>query len=253
MLDVTLNRAQVSKRARLAVALLAVAVAVPVAGLVVFAQAAGFGGTVFDPANRATPNVTIVLTHAGTGAVREVKTDAQGRFEFAALPPGEYAFEASRPAFMTVKGTVTVTSRGLQRDLNLRLGELRETVVVVGRPTGAPAAPAAATPRSVAARPPCEPGEVDAGGHIVPPRKLHDVKPVYPGYLISEGVSGPVTLEGVVGRDGTVHNLKVVSAPHPELARAALDAVGGWLFDATLLNCEPVDVKIGVTVNFVLQ
>jgi hypothetical protein len=50
-----------------------------------------------------------------------------------------------------------------------------------------------------------------------------------------------------------VRDARVVGAVHPDLSRAALDAVRQWEFDWTLLNCVPVEVSMTVTVNFRVQ
>jgi Gram-negative bacterial TonB protein C-terminal len=39
----------------------------------------------------------------------------------------------------------------------------------------------------------------------------------------------------------------------PELDRAAIDAVLQWVYEPTLLNGEPIDVKSNVTINFTLR
>jgi TonB family protein len=79
------------------------------------------------------------------------------------------------------------------------------------------------------------------------------MKPLYPAELVAERVTGQVVVEGTVGGNGLVHDLKVVNAPHPDLSRSVLDAVSAWQFDPTLLNCDPVDVKITVTAQFALN
>jgi beta-lactamase regulating signal transducer with metallopeptidase domain len=252
MLDARINRAPVSRRAQFAIAVLALAFALPIAGLTASAQGPGFGGTVFDPTSRAVPNVTVSVKNTQTQELREVRTDAQGRFEFASLPPGPYTFEARLPGFMTIKGTVDVTSPGLQRDLNLKVGSLMEVVVITAGPGTAarPSTPAAA-PRAIPPRPPCTASA--AGGQITPPRKLRDQKPDYPAHLAAAGVSGPVEIEGEVGPDGRVVNVRVVTTAHEDLSRSLIDAVGGWVFGPTLLNCDPIGVKITVKASFTLR
>jgi outer membrane biosynthesis protein TonB len=54
----------------------------------------------------------------------------------------------------------------------------------------------------------------------------------------------------VVGRDGKVHDIRVIETPHADLGKAAVDAVGRWAFTATRLNCEPVEVAMTVVVKF---
>ena len=58
-----------------------------------------------------------------------------------------------------------------------------------------------------------------------------------------------MVLQAIIGKDGTVQDLKVLSG-HPLLARAALDAVKTWRYQPTLLNSEPVDVLTEIDVKF---
>jgi len=55
----------------------------------------------------------------------------------------------------------------------------------------------------------------------------------------------------VIGRDGAVQNLEVISG-HPLLVPAALDAVKQWVYKPTLLNGNPVEVITQIDVNFTL-
>ena len=59
-----------------------------------------------------------------------------------------------------------------------------------------------------------------------------------------------MTLAGVIGVDGSMRELHVLSASAPDLERAAVDAVRQWEFSPTLLNCEPIELRIHVTMNF---
>jgi TonB family protein len=89
------------------------------------------------------------------------------------------------------------------------------------------------------------------GGNLRVPVKLRDVRPVYPADLASTGVSGTVVLLALIGTGGSVQDVTVESASHREFADAAMDAVRQWEFDATLLNCVPVETRMIVTANFV--
>ncbi len=60
-----------------------------------------------------------------------------------------------------------------------------------------------------------------------------------------------VLLQAVIGKDGTIQNLKAVSG-HPMLIPSALDAVRQWKYKPYFLNGEPVEVDTQVTVNFTL-
>ena len=60
--------------------------------------------------------------------------------------------------------------------------------------------------------------------------------------------------QNLIGRDGTVSTVRVLSAQvHPDFAIAAADAVRQWLFTPTLLNGVPVEVVMTVTVRFDLD
>jgi len=76
------------------------------------------------------------------------------------------------------------------------------------------------------------------------------VRPVYPPQLESAGVDGIAILQGHIDIDGSVRDLAVVSATHPDFGSAAAEAVQRWEFDATLLNCVPMQVSVNVTVQF---
>jgi TonB family protein len=257
MLSTRIGRSPITTRTRAVVAAVAFAFVVPLAGFVVHAQTpAGFSGSVFDPAGRVVANARVTLSNSQTQARHEVRSDAAGHFAFTDVAAGDYAMEVQLPGFMTVKSTVTITGGGMQQDLHLALGSIRETVVVrvpfdaqAGAAGGAqfPGPVRVIRPQAQAA--PCSDAGT-TGGHIVPPRKLSDWKPGYPDNLRADKIVGEVTVEGVVAADGVVRDLHVVSAPHADLGQAVVDAVSRWAFSATLLNCQPVDVKITVIARF---
>jgi len=75
---------------------------------------------------------------------------------------------------------------------------------------------------------------------------------VYPEAAKAAGVQGIVIIEAIIGTDGSVNEAKVLR-PAPELEKAAIDAVMQWKYTPTLLNGEPVEVIMTVTVTFTLQ
>ncbi|MFI5177002.1 MAG: TonB family protein [Vicinamibacterales bacterium] len=90
------------------------------------------------------------------------------------------------------------------------------------------------------------------GGDIKEPRKIRDVKPVYPQEALAAGVQGVVILEAVIGPAGNVTDARVLRSV-ALLDQAALDAVRQWEFTPTLLNGAPVSVIMTMTVNFTLR
>jgi len=80
---------------------------------------------------------------------------------------------------------------------------------------------------------------------------IKKVDPVYPAIAKTARVQGTVILAAVIGKDGTIQNLHVVSG-HPLLQGAAMDAVKQWRYKPYILNGEPVEVDTQVVVNFTL-
>ena len=102
---------------------------------------------------------------------------------------------------------------------------------------------------AAAARAKAQLAPVRIGGQIRAPKKIKDVKPVYPAIAQSARVAGAVTIEATIGPDGKVIDAKVVRSI-PLLDQAALDAVRQWEYTPTLLNGVPVPVLVTVTINF---
>jgi len=93
------------------------------------------------------------------------------------------------------------------------------------------------------------PQRIVLGGQVLLGKLTHRVEPIYPRIAIQARIAGEVRLDAVVGTDGRVHELRVLSG-HPMLVQAAVDAVRQWIFQPTLLNGLPVEVNAPVTVTF---
>jgi len=96
---------------------------------------------------------------------------------------------------------------------------------------------------------PDENGVYRVGGGVKAPPRL-DV-PRYPPEASAAGIRGAVVAEIVVDPSGKVTDAKVVESI-PLLDEAALQAVRNWQYEPTVVNGEPVPVRIIVTVNFSL-
>jgi periplasmic protein TonB len=90
---------------------------------------------------------------------------------------------------------------------------------------------------------------IRVGGQVAAAKLVAQTKPVYPPLARQGRVEGRVRLEAVVGRDGSVENLKLVSGK-PLLNSAAILAVKQWRYQPTLLNGVPVEVVTTVDVDF---
>jgi len=80
---------------------------------------------------------------------------------------------------------------------------------------------------------------------------LHRVTPVYPQIAMTARQQGTVVLHAIIGRDGSIQQLQVLSGP-PLLIKAAMDAVAQWRYRPYILNGQPVEVETQITVNFKL-
>ena len=76
--------------------------------------------------------------------------------------------------------------------------------------------------------------------------------PEYPQLAKQSGAQGEVVLAAMIGVDGKVKNVKVVSGP-PLLRNAAIQAVKQWVYKPTLLNGKPIEAETRITLNFVTR
>jgi periplasmic protein TonB len=81
---------------------------------------------------------------------------------------------------------------------------------------------------------------------------IHKVRPVYPQKAIKQRIQGTVVLTAIIGKNGAIRELHVISGP-PELTSAALDAVKQWRYKPYFLNGQAVDVETTININFNLE
>jgi len=81
------------------------------------------------------------------------------------------------------------------------------------------------------------------------------VQPVYPKEAKASGdtVNGTVELAVILGKDGSVENIKVSKSLRDDYDQSAIDAVRQWQYEPFLLNGEPVEVKTTVNVTYSLS
>ena len=78
---------------------------------------------------------------------------------------------------------------------------------------------------------------------------IHRVEPAYPAEARKQRLQGLIALDIIVGRDGSVVNMRALNGPDV-LARAAMEALRWWKFEPYRLNGEPVAVETTVAVEF---
>lgn len=95
-------------------------------------------------------------------------------------------------------------------------------------------------------------GPLRLGSTIAPPKKIKDVRPVYPRVGLATQARGTVILDVTIGTDGKVQDAKVIHSV-PQLDLAALEAVRQWEYEPTRVNGALVALIMTVVVNFAIQ
>jgi periplasmic protein TonB len=95
------------------------------------------------------------------------------------------------------------------------------------------------------------PQRVRVSGGVVQGLLVHQVKPEYPPPARTAHIEGQVVLHAVIGKDGGVKQVQVLSG-HPMLASAAQNAVKQWRYRPYVLNGQPVEVDTTINVNFTM-
>ncbi len=114
---------------------------------------------------------------------------------------------------------------------------------------GIPAAPPPPPPPKEKPKPP---SQIRVGGNVQAAKLIRQPKPAYPPLAKQARIQGTVKFNAIIGEDGTIQNLQLVSG-HPLLVPAATEAVKQWAYHPTTLNGEPVKVVTQIDVNFTLS
>ena len=114
-------------------------------------------------------------------------------------------------------------------------------------PSAAPPPPKKEAPKAAP-----RPSIIPVGGRVQNAKLIRNPQPVYPQIAKSARIAGTVELSAIIGEDGHIQQLQVVSG-HPLLRQAAMDAVKQWVYQPTLLNEQPVKVSTTIDVIFSLS
>jgi periplasmic protein TonB len=90
------------------------------------------------------------------------------------------------------------------------------------------------------------------GGNVKPAQLLSSVAPAYPQLARNQRLSGDVKIDALIGENGHVSAMKVISGP-ALLHQAAMDALRQWKYRPATLNGQPMAMHLTVTVQFKLQ
>ena len=163
-----------------------------------------------------------------------------GSFEFKALPAGQYSLKAELPGFISFRKPwlEIMPSQTLTENMNLSVSNVAVRVEVSTAGQRKPLPPAGT------------PQRIRVGGNVQVARLIAPVKPIYPQSARDAGIEGTVHLQGVIGADGTLTALRVVSSNDADLAAAALESAKQWRYRPTLLNNIPVEVVTDIDMEF---
>ena len=78
------------------------------------------------------------------------------------------------------------------------------------------------------------------------------IKPIYPPQAKAGGIEGTVRFRAVIGKDGHLRNVELVSG-HPALVDAARQAVQQWEYTTVIIDGRTIEATIMVDVPFNLQ
>lgn len=84
------------------------------------------------------------------------------------------------------------------------------------------------------------------------PRKIKDVKPVYPAEAMEKKIEGIVVMETMADEQGKVRSIRIVSSPSQLLNVAALSAVKQWEYEPYIVDGKAKPIVFTVTVTFSL-
>jgi protein TonB len=144
-----------------------------------------------------------------------------------------------------VQGAIAGSGNGVSG--GLIDGIIRSTGTAVATPR--PPEPA---PRTIATPAPPAPKAAPRITQLQMAEPIQRTAPAYPPIARTARIAGKVELMGVLGTDGRIHEVKVISG-HPLLVKAAVEAVMQWVYRPTILNGQAVEVQAPIIVNFILN
>jgi hypothetical protein len=168
--------------ARLMMATLAVAVAIPLWGQGELVNAR-LSGMVRDPNEAVVPGALVTLANPQTGFSRRSVTGIDGWYVFTLVPPGQYQLKVEKEGFRTcVQADIVLTvGQSSSLEVKLEIGAFNQTVEVVAR------APLLNT------------GNVDIGGEVSGKQIVElplNTRNVYGLVALSSSVNSGQTVQG---------------------------------------------------------
>ena len=218
-----------------------------------------------EPVEEPTPDVKAPAESASTATTPPAAVHARPKSKPRTLPPAA-ADPTPAPALAPV-----VMTRAVLPPLEVEVvaGDEHRTIqassnsVRVDLQPRTPFSPSATTPSPAPSPSGSSTGSADSAGiadatarvHLSPGAAEIISRPVQPNYpLLAKEmkVQGAVVLEALIGRDGNIQDLHVLSGP-TILSTAAREAVKQWRFRPYLQSGQAVETEARITVNFTIS
>jgi TonB family protein len=211
-----------------------------------------------DVQTQSVPQTTAASQPATTTIVRQ-PVSAHGKTRQQAAPP------ASTDA--SANNAPVVTSRAVLPPLEIEVvaGDSHQTVQSTNPSIRVDLQPRNSAAARATPPPPVQSAASEDAGHgtvnasarvrLSPGTALVVSRPVQPDYPLlarQMKVQGSVILQAVIGKEGTIQELQVLSGP-AILSVAAREAVKQWHFKPYLQSGLPVETEAKITVNFTIS
>jgi TonB family protein len=172
------------------------------------------------------------------------------------VPEGDYCFDTAMPVLrieylfhsVSVEFNKLAKTQGrfLAADITVADGRHRLLTFNAGTADGIPNGDAALVPPADAT-----PMEAEEGTLSPSQSKLEKkVFPVYPQAAKATHAGGVVLLDAMIGKDGRVRDVRVLSTPSRWLVSASEDAVGKWQYAPLVVDGQPEEVNTIIVVFF---
>lgn len=154
------------------------------------------------------------------------------------------------PIPTAVPRTIDITPDAPEIPINA-VGTPTGSSALFGLPSGNTVQPPSPPAPQIRLQQPSQSTPVRVGGGVQSAKLVFGPKPAYPPLAKATRTQGMVRMQAIIGRDGAIRNLQVLSGP-PLLIPVAIEAVRQWRYQPTLLNSEPVEVITEIDVNFTI-
>jgi len=145
---------------------------------------------------------------------------------------------------------LAVSSAGCSQSRGQGSGSVESPPVAEASPPPAPVSAHTPTPILHTSQSPAPEGYVNVEEL---PEAITRVPPEYPEEARKAKAEGTVQVQALVGADGLVQQVKILSSPSPLLNPAASDAVRKWVFKPAMAHGKPVAVWVTIPVRFTLH